>query len=84
MIVLLGKRDIMATAQRVNDFMTKLLKYYAGTRTMGALSVSAGISQSRPSTEKTIDQIIHEADRALYEAKKSGKANCRVYSENMS
>ncbi len=83
MIVLLGKRDIMATAERVNGFMTRLLKYYATTRTMRGLSVSAGISQSRPDAEKSIDRIIHEADRALYEAKKSGKAQCKVYSENM-
>ena len=83
MIVLLGKRDILAIADRVNEFMTRLLKYYATTRTMQALSVSAGISQSRPDAEKTIDQIIHEADRALYEAKKSGKARCKVYSEFM-
>ena len=79
MIVLLGRRDIHAIADRVNEFMTRLLKYYATTRTMQKLSVSAGISQSRPDAEKTIDQIIHEADRALYEAKKSGKAQCRVY-----
>ncbi|MBQ7217030.1 MAG: GGDEF domain-containing protein [Synergistaceae bacterium] len=83
MIVLLGKRDIHSIADRVNEFMTRLLKYYATTRTMRGLSVSAGISQSRPDAEKTIDQIIHEADRALYEAKKSGKAMCKVYSENM-
>ena len=83
MIVLLGKRDIMATADRVKEFMTKLLKYYATTRTMKALSVSAGISQSRPDAEKTIDKIIHEADRALYEAKKSGKSRYKVYSDIM-
>ena len=83
MIVLLGKRDIHAIAERVNEFMTRLLKYYATTRTMQALSVSAGVSQSRPDAEKTIDRIIHEADRALYEAKKTGKARCKVYSEKM-
>lgn len=83
MIVLLGRRDILAVADRVNEFMTRLLKYYATTRTMQALSVSAGISQSRPNAEKSIDRIIHEADRALYEAKKSGKATCKVYSEKM-
>ena len=73
MLVLLGRRDIMS----------KLLKYYATTRTMKGLSVSAGISQSVPDTEKTIDQIIHEADRALYEAKKSGKSMCKVYQPSM-
>ena len=83
MIVLLGRRDILAVADRVNEFMTRLLKYYATTRTMQALSVSAGISQSRPNAEKSIDRIIHEADRALYEAKKSGKSRCKVYSEKM-
>ncbi|MBQ7221424.1 MAG: GGDEF domain-containing protein [Synergistaceae bacterium] len=83
MLVLLGKRDIISTANRVTDFMSRLLKYYATTRTMKALSVSAGISQSVPDVEKTIDQIIHEADRALYEAKKSGKSMCKVYQQSM-
>ena len=83
MIVLLGKRDIHAISDRVNEFMTHLLKYYATTRTMQNLSVSAGISQSRPDAEKSIDQIIHEADSALYEAKKAGKARCKVYREFM-
>lgn len=83
MIVLLGKRSILATADRVSGFMSRLLKYYATTKTMRALSVSAGISQSRPDAEKTIDRIIHEADRALYEAKKSGKSRCCVYDEFM-
>ncbi len=83
MIVLLGRRDITAVSERVRDFMHRLLQYYAGTRTMQNLSVSAGISQSRPDAEKSIDQIIHEADRALYEAKNNGKAQCRVYREFM-
>ena len=83
MLVLLGKRDINATAERVTFFMRRLLKYYSTTRTMRALSVSAGISQTRPDSDKTIDQIIHEADRALYEAKKSGKSQCKIYSPSM-
>ena len=57
MLVLLGKRDIMSTANRVTDFMSKLLKYYATTRTMKGLSVSAGISQSVPDVEKTIKSM---------------------------
>ncbi len=83
MLVLLGKRDIAAVERKVNDFMSRLLKYYGTTRTMKALSVSAGISQTVPDADKTIDQIIHEADRALYEAKKAGKARCRVYVPSM-
>lgn len=83
MIVLLGRRNISEVERRVNDFMSKLMKYYSTAQTMKALSVSAGISQSVPDCEKTIDQIIHEADRALYEAKKSGKAQCKVYGPSM-
>ena len=83
MAVFLGKRDIGNIEARVNEFMSKLMKYCALSRTMNALSVSAGISQSRHDSDKTIDQIIHEADRALYEAKKSGKARCKIYSPSM-
>lgn len=79
MVVLTGKRDVREVQQRVDDFMKRLLKYYAGTRTMKALSVSAGISQSGADSGKTIDQIIHEADTALYEAKKAGKAQSRIF-----
>ena len=83
MLVLLGRRDISVVEYRVNDFMSKLLSYYGCTAAMKALSVSAGISQSVPGAEKSIDQLIHEADRALYEAKKRGKAMCKIYEPSM-
>ena len=79
MVVLLGKRDILDTERRVSGFIRKLMQYYSASRTMQALSVSAGISQTMPGQEKTIDRIIHEADRALYEAKRAGKAQCKIY-----
>ena len=83
MAVFLGRRDISGIEARVNEFMAKLLKYCSCSRTMKELSVSAGISQTQPDSDKTIDQIIHEADRALYEAKKSGKARCKIYAPSM-
>lgn len=83
MAVFLGRRDISDIEARVNEFMAKLLKYCAGSRTMKDLSVSGGISQTQPDSDKTIDQIIHEADRALYEAKKTGKARCKIYAPSM-
>ena len=81
MVVLTGKRDIAEVQRRVDEFVNKLMKYYAGTRTMKALSVSAGISQTGADSSKTIDQIIHEADTALYEAKKTGKARSIIYKQ---
>ena len=79
MLVLTGKQDITAVQQRVNALIAGLLKYYSGTRTMQCLSVSAGISQTAGGNSKTIDEIIHEADTALYEAKKAGKAQSRIF-----
>ena len=80
MIVLTGKNDINFVENRVNKFMSNLLNFYAATKTMKALSVSAGISQADANSEKSIDQIIHEADSALYSAKNSGKSKSMIYS----
>ncbi|MBQ6111951.1 MAG: diguanylate cyclase [Synergistaceae bacterium] len=83
MIVLLGLREASDVEKKVNVFMAGLLEYYAGTKTMRALSVSAGIAQKTHGDSKTIDRLIHESDIALYEAKKSGRACCRVYNASM-
>lgn len=83
MIVLLGLRDLPDVERKVSAFMAGLLEYYAGTRTMKALSVSAGISQKTHGDGKSIDRLIHESDIALYKAKKSGRACCKIYSPSM-
>lgn len=83
MIVLAGERDISDVERKVNDFMKNLLEYYATTRTMKKLSVSAGISQRQSAHAKTIDRLIHESDLALYEAKNAGRSCCRVYASSM-
>lgn len=83
MIVLLGLREASDVEKKVNVFMAGLLEYYAGTKTMKALSVSAGIAQKTHGDDKTIDRLIHESDMALYEAKKAGRACCRVYNASM-
>lgn len=83
MIVLLGQREASEVEAKVNAFMTGLLEYYAGTKTMQALSVSAGIAQKTHGDEKSIDRLIHESDIALYEAKKSGRACCRIYTPEL-
>ena len=83
MIVLLGLRDSSEVERKVNTFMAGLLDYYAGTKTMKALSISVGIAQKTNGEDKSIDRLIHESDIALYEAKKSGRACCKVYSPSM-
>ena len=83
MIVLLGLREASEVERKVNTFMAGLLEYYADTKTMKALSVSVGIAQKTHGEDKSIDRLIHESDIALYEAKKSGRACCKVYSPSM-
>ena len=83
MIVLLGLREASDVERKVNTFMSGLLEYYAGTKTMRALSVSAGIAQKTHGDSKTIDRLIHESDMALYEAKKSGRSCCKIYRASM-
>lgn len=83
MIVLLGQRAIGEVQDKVNEFMKHLLRYYDGVPAMRKLSVSAGISQAVPEQPKSIDQLIHESDRALYSAKNEGRARCIVYDASM-
>lgn len=42
-------------------------------------SLSVGIAINHPEHPQTFDQIIAQADEALYEAKNNGKANCVLY-----
>ena len=83
MVVLLGKRSIGDTEARVNAFLTRLMDYYWEASTMRHLSISAGIAQTDPAVAKSIDQLIHESDRALYRAKHAGRACCRIYDPSM-
>lgn len=83
MIVIPGRNSAQEIYDRVNAFMRTLLDYYSTVKTMKSLSVSAGISQKIDGEEKSIDQLIHESDIALYEAKNSGRACCKIYSSLM-
>ena len=83
MVVLPGERSASEVEDRVNAFMKSLVEYYKGINFMKTLSVSAGISQRKLGSEKSIDRLIHESDIALYEAKNSGRACCRIYAPSM-
>ena len=83
MVVLPAFKTASEVENKVNAFMKNLLDYYRGVKFMQELSVSAGISQRTNGLEKSIDTLIHESDVALYEAKKCGKACCRVYTPSM-
>lgn len=43
------------------------------------LSLSIGVTISDPKHEQTFDDLLEKADKALYQAKASGKASCFMY-----
>jgi len=43
------------------------------------LSISIGVAMSNPDLEQTFDDLMENADKALYQAKAKGKASCVMY-----
>lgn len=81
--ILSGLRHIDEVEKQVKNFMDKLIEYYREIPAMKNLSISAGIAQTNPDETKSIDQLIHESDRALYCAKNCGRACCCIYNPSM-
>ena len=81
MVVLPGVITLEEVEAKVNTFIKNLSNYYKSTPTMKNLSVSAGIAQKVKGSKKTMEDLIHESDTALYDAKKSGKNCCKIYKD---
>ncbi len=43
------------------------------------ISISIGVALSDPNAEQTYDELMEKADKALYQAKNNGKANCVMF-----
>ncbi len=80
-VVLTGKRKIKDVEEKVSMFLIRLENYYHNSLFMSHLSVSAGISQSNSDTQKSIEQLLQESDRALYKAKNAGRACCKIFTD---
>ena len=78
-VILTGKRKINDVAEKVSMFLIRLEDYYQNCLFMSNLSVSAGISQSSQDNQKSMEQLLQESDRALYCAKNSGRACCKIF-----
>jgi diguanylate cyclase (GGDEF)-like protein len=46
-------------------------------------SISIGITNAKWEQQMTLEQIIHQADQALYSAKKHGRNQCVIWEEHM-
>jgi len=69
--VLLLPRTDMHAAMSVAGRIVTLLQSAAGQRDMPALSLSFGVVQTLAG--ETLDEALHRADQALYEAKRQGR-----------
>ncbi len=58
--------------QHVFDRLATLHIEHAGT-TLGRVSLSAGLASANPTGQRTMTELVEEADRALYQAKRFGR-----------
>lgn len=46
------------------------------------VTISSGVAEALPEQEETINQLLNKADKALYEAKRAGRNQVQIFSEN--
>lgn len=63
-----------------NKIQNKLSEWFSSLEKFTGVSLSIGI---RPSctADSPVDQLIHEADQAMYEAKRNGKAQAKIWNK---
>jgi len=67
-----------AVAQRIQDGLAKQAIPHAWSKISAVVTVSMGIATWKPGTETSLDDILGRSDKALYQAKHSGR-NCIVF-----
>ena len=80
-IIVLPKTDAQAAlriAERVRQGIRDL-KIDVGANQPPELSMSLGVSASSATTETPAEEVISQADQALYEAKRSGRDRCIIF-----
>lgn len=60
-------------AKNIQEAIDELGIVHKGSEVSDVITVSVGVSHCFPSDELTIEKLIHEADEALYIAKKTGR-----------
>ena len=72
-------REAAIAAIRMCRAIESLRIPHAGNPATGTLTISVGVSAVRHTEEKTVEELINEADDALYDAKTNGRNRVEVY-----
>jgi diguanylate cyclase (GGDEF)-like protein len=68
-------------AQELNKCVNELHIFYEG-QTLGLITISIGLAMF-PEQGGTLEELIHSADKALYEAKKNGRNQTVVFNQKL-
>lgn len=68
-------KGALILAEKVRCVIEDLRIPHRGSPVAGHVSVSVGVTSAIPGAEGSVNDLIHTADRALYEAKHRGR-NC--------
>lgn len=77
--VLLPETDLegaVVVAERIRKVVENLAIPHSGSEVSQFVTISLGVHTIIPNEERTMDQLIVEADKALYQAKQSGRNRC--------
>lgn len=81
LVVRLGECGISTLVQETGRFLEKVREVFGKSESLGGLSASAGIAQSRDS-DMDIDLLLQHSDLALYQAKNEGRSRYCIYEED--
>jgi len=65
---------------RVRKDVENLAIPHCGNKESGVVTISAGIAALHPGEDKTPEELLREADAALYQAKQAGRNRVAIYS----
>ncbi|MEG2140108.1 MAG: diguanylate cyclase [Bilophila sp.] len=79
LVAIMNADDMDRVCLKAQLFLKRVQQAFGGNEQLKMLSVSIGIAETK-SVTMSVDELIRNADTALYESKRNGKARYSVYS----
>lgn len=78
LITVLGDSRLEELEERVTGLLGRMQKTFGASRQFHILTASVGIARTRDRS-MSLDELLRQSDRALYQAKQSGRNRCCIY-----